>query len=238
MPEPTCTINGQPVPVQPGQTILAAAHGAGFSIPTLCYLEGLSCPGNCRVCVVEVEGANHLLPACTTQPALNQVIHTNSERVQQERRLLVEFLFAERNHVCAVCVASEHCELQDLAVTVGMDHVRLDYDHPTCGMDLSHARYGVDHNRCVLCTRCVRVCAEVEGAHTWSLSGWGHLTRVVTDQGQPWGSSGTCTSCGKCVEVCPTGALFHKGMTVAESRKNPQEIEFLVRARENQPWID
>ncbi len=233
MADKTLTINGQVVQAQEGQTLLQAAREAGFPIPTLCHLEGLSDPGSCRVCMVEQTGSSRLLPACTTRVSDHLVIETNSKRVREERRKVVELLFAERNHVCAVCVACGHCELQDLAIEVGMDHVRFDYDHPDCKIDLSHHLYGIDHNRCVLCTRCVRACDEVEGAHTWDVAGWGKETRVVTDHGQPWGNSETCTSCGKCVQACPTAAIFIKGMTVAESRKHPAEIGFLVKSREH-----
>jgi predicted molibdopterin-dependent oxidoreductase YjgC len=87
------------------------------------------------------------------------------------------------------------------------------------GIDASHPLFAIDHNRCVLCTRCVRVCDEIEGAHTWDVMGRGIDARVVTDLGTPWGESPTCTSCGKCVQVCPTGALFEKGRSVAEGAK-------------------
>jgi bidirectional [NiFe] hydrogenase diaphorase subunit len=104
-------------------------------------------------------------------------------------------------------------------------------------VDTSHERFGIDHNRCILCTRCVRVCDEVEGAHTWDVSGRGSGSRVITDLGEPWGKSDTCTSCGKCVQVCPTGALFDKGRTVAEMRKDRGFLKYIVTAREKKQWI-
>ncbi len=100
---------------------------------------------------------------------------------------------------------------------LGMDHVRARLPEPgAASVDLSHERFGLDHNRCILCTRCVRVCDEIEGAHTWDVAGRGTARRVITDMNQPWGESATCTSCGKCVMACPTGALFHQGDSVAE----------------------
>jgi bidirectional [NiFe] hydrogenase diaphorase subunit len=120
-------------------------------------------------------------------------------------------LFTEGNHVCAVCIANGDCELQDLAVAVGMDHSRLPYRFPQRGVDLSHPRFGLDHNRCVLCTRCVRVCDEVEGAHVWDVGWRGEHCRIIAGLDQPWGEVASCTHCGKCVQVCPTGALFPQG---------------------------
>jgi bidirectional [NiFe] hydrogenase diaphorase subunit len=145
-------------------------------------------------------------------------------------------LFAEGNHVCSVCVANGNCELQDLAIEMGMDHLRLEYQNPQRPVDTSHHLFGVDHNRCVLCTRCIRVCDEIEGAHTWDMAGRGSKSHVITDLSQPWGTSQTCTSCGKCVNACPTGALFDKGSSVGEMVHNRGKIDFLVNARTKKQW--
>ena len=140
--------------------------------------------------------------------------------------MILELLFAERNHVCSVCVANGDCELQSLAHTLGMTHVEIPYQYPQLPVDASHERFTVDHNRCILCTRCVRVCAEIEGAHTWDVMGRGVDSLVITDLNQPWGDSETCTSCGKCVQVCPTGALFEKGHAGSKVRKHPEFLPY------------
>src|SRR5690606_3624135 len=109
------------------------------------------------------------------------VVRTENDRLREYRRMIVEMLFAEGNHVCAVCVANNQCELQDAAVALGMDHQRLEYMYPRRDVDVTHDRFGIDHNRCILCTRCVRVCDELEGAHTWDVSGRGANAKVITD---------------------------------------------------------
>ncbi len=233
----TLKIDGKLVSAREGDSILKASREAGIKIPTLCQLDGVSDIGACRLCLVEVTGSNKLLPSCVTKVGEEMEIKTNTERLQKNRRMIVELLFAERNHVCSVCVADGNCELQTMAVTVGMDHVSLDYLYPKCEVDNSHHRYGIDHNRCILCTRCIRVCDEIEGAHTWDMSGRGTNARVITDMNQPWGDSPTCTSCGKCVMACPTGALFHRGDTVAELEHHRDRLSFLVTAREKKQWI-
>jgi bidirectional [NiFe] hydrogenase diaphorase subunit len=103
-------------------------------------------------------------------------------------------------------------------------------------VDLSHHRFGLDHNRCILCTRCVRVCDEVEGAHVWDVGWRGEHCRIISGLAEPWGAVQACTDCGKCVEVCPTGALFNKGQTSEEKHGHPERLKALVEARTHQRW--
>jgi len=122
--------------------------------------------------------------------------------------------------------------LQSMAQKLGITHVRFPYRYPGEEVDASHDRFVIDHNRCILCTRCVRVCDEIEGAHTWDLMGRGVEAKVITDLNQAWGSSETCTGCGKCVHVCPTGALSEKGRSVAEMEKRRNFLPYLTLMRE------
>jgi bidirectional [NiFe] hydrogenase diaphorase subunit len=227
----TLVIDGQNVSARETETILEAAQEQGIFIPTLCHLEGLSEVGACRLCLIDMKGVNKLLPACVTKVEEGMEVNTRSERLDRFRRTLLELFFAEGNHICAVCVANGHCELQSMAQRLRMDHVRVPYVSPRRQVDASHRLFTFDPNRCILCTRCVRVCDEIEGAHTWDVMGRGIASRVITDLNEPWGDSTSCTSCGKCVQVCPTGALFEKGRSVAESVKHPGFLPYLKRMR-------
>jgi bidirectional [NiFe] hydrogenase diaphorase subunit len=233
----TLTIDGQLISAEEDQSVLEAARDNDLPIPTLCHLGGVMAVGACRMCLVEIEGAPRLLSACTTKVAEGMVVNTRSERLHHYRRMILELLFAERNHVCAVCVSNGHCELQSLAMDHGLDHVRYEYQHPSFDVDLSHPRYGLDPHRCVLCTRCVRACWHVEGAGTLSVAGRGEGSRIITDLNQPWGDSDTCTACGKCVQACPTGALFYQGSAVGEMQRDRSRLEYIVTARERKQWI-
>jgi bidirectional [NiFe] hydrogenase diaphorase subunit len=232
----TLQLNGKPVSAAEEQTLLDVARENGVKLPTLCHLDGLSDVGACRLCLVEVKGSARLLPACTTRAVEGMEVSTDSERLRRYRRQIVELLFAERNHVCAVCVANGNCELQAVALEVGMDHVRFEYQYPRTELEASHARFVLDHARCILCTRCVRVCDEIEGAHTWDVANRGAFARLITDLAQPWGKSDSCTSCGKCVNVCPTGALFEKERAATGIRKNRDFLTYIKNAREKKQW--
>lgn len=229
----TLQIDGRDVSARQDDTVLEVARENNIFIPRLCELKGLSNVGACRLCLVEVKGSNRLMPACTTRVEEGMEVTTNSERLTRYRRAIVELLFTERNHICSVCVSNGHCELQTLAQKLDITYVHFPYRYPQAKVDASHERFVVDHNRCILCSRCARVCEEIEGAHTWDLMGRGIDSIVITDLNQPWGESQSCTGCGKCVHVCPTGALSEKGRSVAEMLKRRQFLPYLTLMRED-----
>lgn len=218
------------VSAQEGQTILKAANENGVYIPTLCYLEGLTSLGGCRLCLVEVKGSLKLFPACTTPVSNGMEVITNSDRLVMYRKMIIELFLSERTHICSVCVANGSCELQDMASKLGVDHVRFKRGWTRLEVDSSHERLVLDRNRCILCARCIRVCDEVEGVHTLDLKMRGKDSQVIVDLDEQWSSSYSCTKCAKCAAVCPVGAIYIEGKALSET-KDSKLPEFVVTRR-------
>jgi len=242
MPERRTTVtiafNDVEVEAFADETVMQAARRSDAFIPSLCFVEGLSVWGGCRMCMIEIEEDRRLRPACATHVVPEMEVYTDTAKIRAHRRAILELLFAEGNHVCAVCVSNGKCELQDLAVLCGMDHVRYDYRSPRRAVDASHPKYVFDPNRCILCTRCVRVCDEIEGAHVWDVASHGADAVLITDLNTPWGDSTSCTWCGKCVAVCPTGSLSYQGTAVGEMEHSVSMISRLAVARNRGEWLD
>jgi formate dehydrogenase major subunit len=203
------TINGIKIEARVGQTVLEAATEAGIYIPTLCHHPALEPIGACRICVVEVSKFQPLYPACTYKVSEGLAVETHSERVEKVRRFVLEMLFSERNHYCMYCPRSGNCELQDLGYRYGLDHWMYPTYVEPFAVDASRDTFLMDHNRCILCRRCVRACAELAANHTLGLRQRGARTMISADLGLPLGSS-SCVECGTCLQVCPTGALIDK----------------------------
>ncbi len=209
MKEITLTINDKQVKGKEGDTVLDICQANGIDLPTLCHYKGLNDVGACRLCVVEIERERRPVPACTYPARDGLVIHTHNEKLEKYRRLVLELLFTERNHLCAQCVASGDCELQSLAYKYQMDNARYPYSWPALPVDSVNDYLVIDHNRCILCGRCIRTCDEIVGVHTLDFGYRGWKDMVVADLNQPLGTS-SCISCGACFQVCPTGAIFSK----------------------------
>jgi formate dehydrogenase major subunit len=204
------TIDDKKLEVPQGTTVLRAAHMAGIHIPTLCDHPHLVPHGGCRLCLVEVEGARTLQPSCTLPATNGMVVHTSTPRVREARKFVLSLLFSERNHFCMYCQMSDNdCELQGAAYGEDMTHWPLQPNWQSYPVDSSHEYLVVDHNRCILCRRCVRACGELVGNFTLGMSERGSNTMLMADLNVPIGES-TCVSCGTCAQVCPTGAIIDR----------------------------
>jgi bidirectional [NiFe] hydrogenase diaphorase subunit len=224
-------IDGVEVSVPEGTTILKAAKDNGIIIPTLCSLEGLTPYGGCRLCLVEVSGSPKLFSACTTPVGPNMEITTNSAKLKDCRKMAVQMLLSERTHICSVCVANDHCELQALAKELGVDHVMFERNWTRDPVDSTHDFLVIDRNRCILCTRCIRVCDQIEGVHTLDLKLRGKDTQVIMDLDEDWVNSCSCTSCRKCAKVCPVGAIYIEAEPIDHTKR--KDIAEFILARRN-----
>jgi formate dehydrogenase major subunit len=201
------TIDGRELTVKAGLTVLQAAEQAGIPIPTLCHHPALTDIGACRMCLVEVARQRALQPACTFPVSEGMDVQTESPKVVAARKFVLELLFSERNHYCMFCQMSGDCRLQDLAYRYGLDHWIYDRPHEPMPVDGSRGYFLLDHNRCILCRRCVRACGEVSANHTLGQRQRGARTMISADLDAPFGES-SCVTCGTCLQVCPTGALI------------------------------
>lgn len=211
-------IDGHEITAQEGKSILETAIENGIDIPHLCFLAGLTRTGACRLCIVEIKGQAKLFASCSTPISDGMEVVTDSEKLKDYRKNTIQLLLSERTHVCSVCVANKNCELQALADKLGVDHVGFEREWTKENIDSSHPFLVIDRNRCILCTRCVRVCDEVEGVHALDLKLRGKESQIIVDLDDSWGKATSCTSCRKCAKVCPVGAIYVEGEPLSETK--------------------
>jgi len=219
------TINEKKIEVAEGTTILRAAQMAGIHIPTLCDHKELTPYGGCRLCIVDVEKWRVPMAACTLPVSEGMVVHTETEAIKKSREFILSMLFSERNHFCPFCqVSGGDCELQNSAYDEDMTHWPIQPGWNNFKVDSSHPYFILDNNRCILCRRCVRACAELTGNFTLSVAERGAASTIVADTDVPLGES-TCIKCGMCVQVCPTGALIDRGSAYLGHVKDFEQIK-------------
>ncbi|MGQ9762713.1 MAG: NADH-dependent [FeFe] hydrogenase, group A6 [Thermogutta sp.] len=217
------TIDGTNVTVPEGTTIMQAAEQIGIRIPRLCYHPDLSLAGSCRVCVVEVKDMGYYVASCSTPVWEGMEIRTNSPEIREARRDIVELLLDNHPMDCQTCERDGNCELQNLAYSLGVRERLYEGKRKDIPIDDSSVSVVRNPNKCILCGRCVRVCAEIQGVHNLSQHGRGFHTVVAPAHLVKMDES-VCIQCGQCINVCPTAAFLEKSSTEAvwKALANPE----------------
>ncbi len=217
-------INGQQVSAQEGMTILQASKNANIRIPTLCYHPDLTAKGNCRVCVVEVEGYRNLQAACMTKVSEGMVVNTNNERVREARRIVVELILANHDQNCTICHSNGVCELQRLTEELNIKENRYENILEEEAIMYGNPSIVRDMNKCIKCGRCIQACNDVQ--HVGAIYNIGRSTEMRMGPAYDYDlTQVSCTYCGQCISVCPVGAIYEKDdvVSVLEAIENPEK---------------
>jgi predicted molibdopterin-dependent oxidoreductase YjgC len=199
-------IDGNDIVAASSRTILEAAKEAGVRIPSLCYEQRMEPYGACRICLVEVEGARGLLPACCTAVTDGMVVHTDTDQLRRIRRTIIELILSDHPLDCMTCESAGHCELQDLAYEYGVKDPRFSGEQHSFEVLRDNPLIERDYNKCILCGRCIRICREVQGVGVYDFVNRGFDAVPGTPYDKPMMET-PCEFCGQCVSTCPTGAL-------------------------------
>ncbi len=218
------TVDGRLVAVEEGSTILEAARIAGTAIPTLCYLKDINEISACRICVVEVEGLDRLVPACSAKAAEGMVVRTNTPRVREARETNLKLILAEHNESCSTCVRSGNCSLQSLAADFNLQGNEYGKSFKGAPWDASNVLIR-DESKCIRCMRCVQICDKVQSLSVWDAMGSGGRAKVVVADGKSF-KEAACALCGQCITHCPVGALYVRDdtRTVLDKIADPDTV--------------
>ncbi|MFO1054949.1 MAG: formate dehydrogenase subunit alpha [Planctomycetota bacterium] len=209
----TLEIDGKPVTVPSGTSLMRAAFDAGVRVPKLCATDSLEAFGSCRLCLVEIEGRRGFPASCTTPAEQGMKVRTQSPRLAKLRRGTMELYISDHPLDCLTCPANGNCELQDMAGVVGLREVRYGYEgenHLQAEKDQSNPYFTFDPSKCIVCSRCVRACEEVQGTFALTVEGRGFDSKIAPGSGSFLESE--CVSCGACVQACPTATLMEKSI--------------------------
>ncbi|MFP4005362.1 MAG: 2Fe-2S iron-sulfur cluster-binding protein [Candidatus Hadarchaeia archaeon] len=223
MSEISLKINGKYYDARRGETVLEVCERADIHIPTLCHREDLPNVGACRLCIVEVDDGQ-IKTACTMEVEDGMEIKTDTDRLKDHRRTIIDLIFAEENHYCMYCEQEGDCELEDVFKELDLDSTAFPLSYMREEVDGSDEHIALDRNRCIRCGRCIRMCREVVANDTLEFGERGRETRLIADMDVPIGES-SCISCGACVQACPTGSLYGKHSAFRGNEEDLQSVD-------------
>jgi len=220
-------IDGIDIEVEKGTTVLQAARKANIDIPTLCFLKGINAAGDCRMCIVEIEGRRALTPSCNTLAEEGMVVKTNTDKVNEARRIVLDLILSTHNRDCLTCVRNGNCELQELCKKFGVTDIEYEGEKVKPHIDDLSPSIVRDASKCIMCKRCVAACKNIQNISAIDVAGRGFESRIAPT-GDKSLNEVNCTFCGQCITACPVGALKEKDDTQKVWRKIRDKDSFTI----------
>ena len=221
------TIDGKIVEVNAGSTVLQAAKQIGIDIPTLCFLKDVNQAGECRICIVEIEGRRGFVPSCRTIVEEEMKVKTNTVELNEARKIILDLILSAHNRDCLTCVRNGNCELQTLADQFGVTEIQYEGQKEKAFIDEFSPSIVRDNSKCIMCKRCVATCKNVQKVGAIDVAGRGFHSRIAAENDESLNNV-NCTFCGQCIEACPVGALKEKDETATVWRKLRDKDTFVV----------
>ena len=221
------TIDGKDVEIEENSTVLDAARKLNIDIPTLCFLKEINHAGDCRMCLVEIEGRRGFVPSCITRVEEGMKVRTNTEELESSRRIMLDLILSTHNRDCLTCIRNGNCELQELARKYGVTNIEYEGEKVEPNIDELSPSIVRDNSKCIMCKRCVATCKNIQGISAISVAGRGFKSHIGTENEESLNNV-NCTFCGQCIEACPVGELREKDETKLVWRKLKDKDTFVV----------